>query len=135
MKMNSIRNPLILFSLTVIGFLIGIWLAPHEPITSFLPTQSESEDFKQAVNTIALVSGVSTSIFAFVAGYFISAPNVQVIASVVIVGLLYISLDFIRFGQLTTSNLIWLSIFVLGMLLIWGLERLSVLYFKRNLKR
>ena len=107
----------------------------HEPITSFLPTQSESEDFKQAVNTIALVSGGSTSIFAFVAGYFIRAPNVQVIASVVIVGLLYISLDFIRFGQLTSGNLIWLSIFVLGMLLIWGLERLSVLYFKRNLKR
>ena len=135
MKMNSIRNTLVLFSLTVIGFLIGVWLAPHEPITSFLPTQSESEDFKQAVNTIALVSGGSTSIFAFVAGYFIRAPNVQVIASVVIVGLLYISLDFIRFGQLTSGNLIWLSIFVLGMLLIWGLERLSVLYFKRNLKR
>ena len=134
MKMESIRKTLLLFSLTVIGLLVGVWLGPQEPITSFLPIQSESEAFKQAVNTIALVSGISTSIFAFVAGYFMRASNLQVIASVVIVGLFYISLDFIRFGQLTTGNLIWLSIFALGMLPVWGLERLSTLYFRKILK-
>ncbi|WP_299268140.1 hypothetical protein [uncultured Psychrosphaera sp.] len=131
MKMYKIRNALLLFSLAVFGLLVGVWLSPQEPITSFLPTQSESEAYKGAVNTLAFVSGVCTSIFAFLAGCLLRFTYVQVATAVAIVGLLYIGNDIIRFGQLTLGNLMWLFIFGLGMLLILVFERFLVFLFKR----
>ncbi|MCG7537944.1 hypothetical protein [Pseudoalteromonas sp. OOF1S-7] len=133
MKLHVFRNTVILFLTAIIGLLTGLWLSPQVPITSFIPTQEESDAYKAAVNILAFISGTSSSLLAFVGGNMLKVNNTRIVTVVVIVGLLYLCIDLIRFGQLTFGNLVWFFFFAFGIALILILKTLLAFFLRKGI--
>lgn len=123
MKIN-IKKLVGLYTLTLLGFFLGLWLSPQLPITSFLPTESESSAFKEAVWFLAFITGVITSIFSLIGSHYLKLKYVYSVIAICLTGLLFNSFDLIRFGELTINNLVWLGVFLIGFLLIFILIKM-----------
>ena len=125
-RFKKVIQNCIFFLAAVAGFLIGVWLSPQPQITSFLPTEAETDLYKNGINTSAFVLGVFTSIFAVIAGRILKISKINKICAVTLIGAFYIGIDSLRFGEFTLLNFNLLLMYLVGLVIVLSFEKLAM---------
>lgn len=121
----SIIKLVVLQVSSITGLFLGYYIAPDQPLTSFMPSEEETQLFKYIELHICFIIGFAVSIVTLAFNKALECSTIAPIVTVSIVGVIYGSASYIRMGEYPQFHLLPTVAYLCGLLTAYGVEKLS----------